>query len=263
MEKRHIRNMEIKRKPLQGVLNILSFNRHFYYIGLILIVTLISSQKVFNWPEHYLYTTLALVTFGLIMPLIVSAYVYDFSKYYTFNWLDKLKLKNLKHIANINAGFDETSHIIKHKFPEANLKVFDFYNEKKHTEKAIIRARKASNIYPNTLTIPSNNIPLKTNSMDAVFLLSTVHEIRSNEEKIIFLKECYRVCKPNGHVIMVEHLRDTANFIAFSVGFTHFFTKKTWLKVFKKANFKIKQEYKFTPFMSIFNFKKIVLCSFI
>ena len=53
---------------------------------------------------------------------------------------------------------------------------------------------------------------------------------------------------------MVEHLRDTANFLAFSIGFTHFFSKKTWKKVFKESGFQLLKEEKFTPFMSVFQF---------
>ena len=101
--------------------------------------------------------------------------------------------------------------------------------------------------------IVSNSIPLKDNSIDIIFLLSAAHEIRSQEEKIQFLKECYRLCKPDGKVIMVEHLRDFPNFLAFSVGFTHFFSKKVWKTAFEKAGFSSFAETKFTPFMSIFN----------
>ena len=189
------------------------------------------------------------------MPLIVSAYVYDFSGYYDFNWLKKYKIEdsNSNQILNINAGFDETSFIIKNMFPKSDLKVFDFYNAAQHTEPAIIRARKVSLVYPNTQQIISNSIPLKDNSVDIIFLLSAVHEIRSQEEKVQFLKECHRLCKQNGRVIMVEHLRDFPNFLAFSVGFTHFFSKKTWKNAFERAGFSTFTETKFTPFMSIFN----------
>jgi ubiquinone/menaquinone biosynthesis C-methylase UbiE len=94
---------------------------------------------------------------------------------------------------------------------------------------------------------------LEDNSVDVVFLLSAVHEIRSHEEKIRFLKECHRLCKQNGHVIMVEHLRDFPNFVAFSVGFTHFFSRSTWKDAFDRAGFSSFSEKKFTPFMSVFN----------
>jgi ubiquinone/menaquinone biosynthesis C-methylase UbiE len=158
-------------------------------------------------------------------------------------------------IININAGFDETSFIIKNKFPQSTLKVYDFYNPQKHTEPAIIRARKVSQLYPNTAQITTDKIPLDNESVDVIFLLSAVHEIRSHKEKIQFLKECHRVCKTNGKVFMVEHLRDLPNFITFTIGFTHFFSKHTWNDAFISAGFSTFEENKFTPFMSIFTCK--------
>ncbi|MEX0998290.1 MAG: methyltransferase domain-containing protein [Flavobacteriaceae bacterium] len=247
--------MELKRRKFQGVLNILSFNRHFYVFGLIALALIIISNLIFNWSNLLFWIVVLAFLYGLIMPLIVSAYVYDFSGYYNFNWLKAYNLPDSKdnQILNINAGFDETSFIIKNHFPKSNLKVYDFYNSEKHTEPAIIRARKVSLVYPNTQQIIPNNFPLKDNTVDLIFLLSAVHEIRSQEEKIQFLKECHRVCKSNANILMIEHLRDFPNFLAFSVGFTHFFSRKTWQQAFKEAGFTTFTEQKFTPFMSIFN----------
>jgi len=245
--------MEIKRRKFQGVLNILSFNRHFYVFGLAALALIIASHVIFSWPNLLYWIIISAFLYGLIMPLLVSAYVYDFSGYYNFNWLKKYKIADAKQILNINAGFDETSFIIKNIFPQSDLKVFDFYNAQQHTEPAIVRARKVSLVYPNTQQITSNSIPLKDKSVDIIFLLSAVHEIRSLEEKVQFLKECHRLCKPGAEVIMVEHLRDFPNFLAFSVGFTHFFSKKVWKKAFQKAGFSSFEETKFTAFMSIFN----------
>ena len=249
--------MEIKRRKFQGVLNILSFNRHFYVFGLIALALIITSYMVFNWPGLLFWIVISAFLYGLIMPLVVSAYVYDYSGFYNFNWLKNLNPEDsdTKKILNINAGFDETSFIIKNIFPQAGLNVFDFYDAERHTEPAIIRARKVSLVYPNTQQIITNLIPFENNSVDIIFLLSAVHEIRSQEEKIQFLKECLRVCKQNGKVIMVEHLRDLPNFLAFSVGFTHFFSKRVWKKAFGEAGFSTFAETKFTPFMSIFNCK--------
>lgn len=246
--------MEIKRRKFQGVCNILSFNRHFYVIGLSVLAVLFASRLLFIWPYTFFWFVVIAFLYGLLMPLIVSAYVYDFAGFYDFNWLNKqIKEDNrLKLIVNINAGFDETSFIIKNKFPQSDLKVFDFYNARQHTEPAIKRARKVSLVYPDIQEISSDKIPLNDKSADIIFLLSAVHEIRSYKEKVQFLKECNRLCKPEGKVIMVEHLRDLPNFLAFSIGFTHFFTRSTWKSAFEMAGFSSFTETKFTPFMSIF-----------
>jgi SAM-dependent methyltransferase len=245
--------METRRK-FQGVLNILSFNRHFYFFGILVLAALFTSRLFIEWPTILFWIIIIAFLYGLIMPLVVSAYVYDFSGYYDFHWLKNVTTdpERANSIANINAGFDETSFILEEKFPNSDLKVFDFYNANQHTEPAIKRARKASLAYPDTKSIASNSIPLSDKTVDIVFLLSAVHEIRSHEEKVTFLKECYRVCKPNGVVIMVEHLRDLPNFIAFSVGFTHFFSRAVWKNAFERAGFRSFEETKFTPFMSIF-----------
>lgn len=247
--------MEVKRRNFQGVLNILSFNRHFYVLGFFALGLIIGSKLIFNWSNSLYWLAVIAFIYGLTMPLIVSAYVYDFSGFYNFDWLKKLNIDDAKSNLNlnINAGFDETSFIIKKILPQSELQVYDFYNAKQHTEPAIIRARKVSQFYPDTKQINSKSIPLDDHSVDNIFLFSAIHEIRKQDERVQFLKECRRVCKPTGNVIMVEHLRDFQNFIAFTIGFTHFFSKDTWKKSFTDAGFTSFQEAKFTPFMSIFN----------
>lgn len=249
--------MEIKRRKFQGVLNILSFNRHFYVAGLSILTLITGSWVLLKWSDMLFWIIFLAFLYGLIMPLLVSAYVYDFSGYYNFNWLKRFKIEDseTKHAININAGFDETSFIIKNMFPKSFLNVFDFYNPERHTEPAIIRARKVSLIYPNTRQIKSNEIPLQDKSVDVIYLLSTAHEIRSHKERVDFLKECFRICEPSGQIIIVEHLRDLPNFIAFTIGFTHFFSAKTWKKAFRAAGFTSIYETKFTPFMSIFQLR--------
>lgn len=247
--------MDTTRRKFQGVLNILSFNRHFYVFGLGALVALLVSRLLVAWPDAVFWTVVAAILYGLLMPLAVSAYVYDFSGYYDFHWLTGLiPSDGGAHLfTNINAGFDETSFIIKKKFPASGLKVFDFYDVRRHTEPAIKRARKVSLVYPDTRQITTGAIPVEDGVVDVVFLLSAAHEIRSHAEKVLFLKECRRICKPAGQVIMVEHLRDFPNFLAFTVGFTHFFSRAAWKKAFEQAGFTAFGETKFTPFMSIFN----------
>ena len=93
--------MEIKRRKFQGVLNILSFNRHFYVLGIITLALIITSFSLFNWPVLFLWLIIFAFLYGLIMPLIVSAYVYDFSGYYDFNWLQKFNIEDAAPLINI------------------------------------------------------------------------------------------------------------------------------------------------------------------
>ena len=249
--------MDITRKPFQGVLNILNFNRHFYYYGIAVLIAILGLLYFLNFPSIFSILIILGFAYGLLMPLIVSAYVYDFSHYYSLEWLEEFIKDSERPMkaANINAGFDETSYLIKDKYKEADLSVFDFYDSSSHTEPAIIRARKVSLIYPNTQEISTDAIPLQDHSCDYVFLLSAAHEIRDFGEKVQFLKECKRICKADGKIIMVEHLRDFPNFLAFTIGFNHFFSKKVWKNAFTAAGFTTIKEVKFTPFMSIFESK--------
>ena len=98
--------MDIKRKKFQGVLNILSFNRHFYIIGLAVLALLFSSRWVIDWPESLFLLVAAAFLYGFLMPLFVSAWVYDFSGFYTFKWLEATGIDHaaVNRIVNINAG---------------------------------------------------------------------------------------------------------------------------------------------------------------
>ncbi len=119
-------------------------------IGFIILSFIIGSRFIFSWNNSLYWLVIVAFIYGLTMPLIVSAYVYDFSGFYNFDWLKKMNIKDSKDKfnLNINAGFDETSYIIESILPQSKLQVYDFYNAKQHTEPAIIRARKVSLVYP-------------------------------------------------------------------------------------------------------------------
>src|SRR4051812_24476391 len=106
--------MEIKRRKFQGVLNILSFNRHFYVIGLLGLAVLLAILFLIHAQAMFFWVVIAAFAYGLLMPLLVSAYVYDFSGYYELNWLKHVVSdpEKITSIVNINAGFDETSFIL-------------------------------------------------------------------------------------------------------------------------------------------------------
>lgn len=245
--------MEELRIPFQGLMNIIRFNWPFYvYSILFLLLLFITSIYIPHTFRFYFLAASSIILTGILSSLLVSYYIYDYSGLYKLDWLNALHINEKEIIINIHAGFDETSCQLKNKFKNAILIVFDFYNAEKHTEHSIKRARAAYPPFENTCKINTANLPLKDNYADKIYITFSAHEIRNEDERIIFFSELCRILKPTGSIIVTEHLRDAPNFLAYNIGCFHFYSKKTWLYTFKKANLSVKQEIKITPFVSNF-----------
>lgn len=246
------------RKPFQGVCNIIRFNWHFYLLSLGIVVGLLSFTFL-DTPIHPFY--LMMLAFAILLAttisLLVSTYVYDFSNLYSLKWMDELNILKPGSIINLNAGFDETSGLLVQKYPEASLTVLDFYNPKKHTEISIQRARNAYPPFPGTLSIETNQISIKDHSTDVIFAMLSAHEIRDENERILFFKELSRSLKEKGSIIVVEHLRDLPNFMGYTIGFLHFHSKKVWYNTFHAADLKVTKELNITPFINVFELKHV------
>jgi hypothetical protein len=53
-------------------------------------------------------------------------------------------------------------------------------------------------------------------------------------------------------VVVTEHLRDPANFLAYTVGFLHFHSRQAWLDTFRAAGLRVEREVSITPFITSF-----------
>lgn len=249
--------MDTLRKPLQGITNIIRFNRHFYLLSFGFIIALLLLQnRVHNAFRIYLIVLLLLIVSTILISLIVSCYVYDFSNLYKLTWLNDLVTKCSKKIVNIHAGFDETSYLLQKKFSTSELIVLDFYNPIKHTEISIKRARRAYPSYPNTQQVSTSQLPISNNSADMIFVILSAHEIRDTQERIVFFRELYRVLKPAGQIIVTEHLRDLTNFFVYNIGFFHFYSEATWKETFRMSQLTVIKKKKITPFITTFILRK-------
>lgn len=249
--------MDSIRKPFQGVWNIIRFNWHYYVFSLLFVAILLFVRKDFNATLRIGTTVLVfLILFSTAISLIVSFCIYDLSDLYKLSWLNNLKGSDKEKIININAGFDETSNLLKSKFGNSELLVADFYDPTKHTEVSIKRARKAYPLFPNTQQVSTKHLPVEDNSAHKIFSILSAHEIRNNEERIAFFKELKRVLSTSGQIIVTEHLRDTVNFLAYNFGFFHFYSKSSWLKTFHSSGLTVAKEIKITPFITTFILEK-------
>lgn len=244
---------ETLRKPFEGVYNIVRFNWHFYVLAFTAMF-LILLAGLFVPPSFALPALIAsaLIALPLISSLFISYYIYDLSDLYSLNWLNRITIPKGSAIVNIHAGFDESSHLLKHKFPEAELSVLDFYDPMKHTEVSIKRARKAYPAFPGTQTISTSEIPLKESAHDFIFLILAAHEIRNEQERLVFFNHLKQALKPDGKIIVTEHLRDLPNFLAYTIGFFHFLPESHWKKAFKDSGLHVEERFRITPFINTF-----------
>ncbi|MCB9867664.1 MAG: hypothetical protein H6816_13645 [Phycisphaerales bacterium] len=74
------------------------------------------------------------------------------------------------------------------------------------------------------------------------------HEIR-DPLRAAFADELFRIVEPGGQVILVEHLRDAANFVAFGPGAWHFYSRRTWDNLAVDHGFTVASSRMITPFV--------------
>lgn len=247
--------MDPIRQPAQGIRNILRFNWHYYLIAALIL----SSIFFFTfYTDGIIRTALfcigILIILSVLISLVATFYIYDCSGLYQLSWVKSDA--NEKTIVNIHAGFDETSLILKERFKNSKLEIFDFYNPTQHNEISIERARKAYPSLSETRKISTANIPMDDQTVDILFLIFAAHEIRNIPERNQFFNELSRIMKEDGTIYITEHVRDFANFTVYNIGFFHFQPLKTWKEAFSNAHFQIVNIHKHTPFITTFILKK-------
>ncbi|HWJ28422.1 MAG TPA: class I SAM-dependent methyltransferase [Flavisolibacter sp.] len=247
----------IKRKPFQGIYNIIRFNWHFYFLSIMMVTLLELARHFTSGVLNIVFLIgIILMTTGIMLSLVASFFIYDYSPLYRLSWLKNLPVSSNSSLVNIHAGFDEFSQLLKQQYPTCHLTVFDFYDPVKHTEVSIKRARNAYAAYPDTHPISTDQVPLQAASVDIILLILAAHEIRDQEEREQFFQRLQKSLKKEGKVIVVEHLRDLPNFLVYNIGFFHFISKSLWKRTFQNAVLEIHHEIKITPFLSTFILQK-------
>lgn len=193
-----------------------------------------------GFPAKVLWLSILPVLQAFIS-LLASWYVYDYCDLYTLRWFRPQYASDTQTIASFTAGYDETSAELQKRFAKADVRVFDFYDPQEAGELSIRRARALTRPFPSTVSLSQKKIPVSPGSFQVVFAFFSLHEIRNEEARTEFLRELARVLTPGGEIWIAEHLRNSRNFMAFNIGFFHFYSEKTWIRAFSKAGLVLHQ----------------------
>lgn len=238
-----------------GVIKIVRFNVRFYVLSALSLVgatLLVVSRRLPQWLELLVLCGAAVVVFWTLSSILASWYVYDHVGVTRWQWLGNLLPGPLHRWANIHAGLDESTSTLRRLFPRTEGSAIDIYHSGEMTEPSIARARQ---IQPSTEPFSSGKydaLPLSDNDYDAVFLLFAAHEVRIAEHRTELLRETARALQEKGCVVLVEHLRDWKNLLAFGPGFLHFHSRRSWLHSIRDAGLLVDQESRVTPFVECF-----------
>jgi ubiquinone/menaquinone biosynthesis C-methylase UbiE len=238
-----------------GVVKIVRFNVQFYVFSTAVLAgvgLLIAWTRLPTWLELVVLLGAAVLAFWTLSSLLASWYVYDHAGVTRWEWLPRRIAGHPEHWANIHAGLDESTTALRQLFPNTQGYAVDIYDPGEMTEPSIARARR---LHPSAEPFRRGKydaLPLSENGCDAVFLLFAAHEVRAAEHRTDLFRETARVLREGGRVVLVEHLRDWKNFVAFGPGFLHFHSRRSWLRTIREAGLVVETESAVTPFVECF-----------
>jgi SAM-dependent methyltransferase len=238
-----------------GVWQIFLYNWHFYTAALVLDLIAVAFLVRFSPPAAIRLAVVlgaAIASFWAVSSLLVSHYVYDRSRLYQWDWLTAVVKGNPVSWTNIHAGLDQTSIALIRLFPAARHRILDIYVPSEMSEPSIERARHHMETSIPAEKADPHALPLNNCECDTVFLIFVAHELRRREAKLQFFREVSRALQPSGYLVLVEHLRDWKNFLAYGPGALHFFSRREWLTVASQAGFNVADELRITPFVRCF-----------
>ena len=244
-----------RRGKWQGMITIALFNWPYYLAaGAVLVATLGGLLLSQSTGMRLIYgVALGGAVYFLVGSLGVSHLIYDRSDLYRFGWIDRaLHGVHVNHAIFCHSGFDETSLELREKLGNVGWQNLDHFDETQMTEASIRRARRRYPPVEGTLRAPYGNWPIRADAADVIFGLLAIHELRNDLQRASWFGEAKRSLHADGCLVLVEHIRDAANFLAFGPGFLHFHSRESWRRAWESAGFRPLDEFRITPWVRVF-----------
>jgi SAM-dependent methyltransferase len=183
-----------------------------------------------------------------VVSLLVSLYVYDTSALVSGRWVPGLLGSQAGPWATIHAGLDAEVELDS-VMTGACVARLDIFDARVMTSASITRARVRTPSVNAAAPCSPTALALDDAACDAIVVAFTAHEIRDRGAREVFFDELRRSLRPGGKVLVVEHLRDLANFVAFGPGCLHFVGRGEWLRLAAHARLAVVSETRITPWV--------------
>ena len=190
--------------------------------------------------------------------LAVSHIVYDRSPLASGSWVESLlpaAAATLRWVA-IDAGLDAEVALEKAIARPCAARL-DIHDGTHVGSASIGRARALTPRTHRAMRASAVRLPLADRSCDLVTLIFSAHEIKTREARQACFREVARVLALRGRLLLVEHLRDLPNLLAYGPGAWHFLPRREWLALAEAAGLRVAVERRITPWVTALAFERI------
>jgi SAM-dependent methyltransferase len=236
-----------------GVAKIVRFNWPWYAAAVlvnVVAVVALRSGALIGATRTLAWIALAAADVWLVASLAVSHFVYDRSAVASGDWLAAVNPGSVRRAAVFHGGLNEAEAAVARFLPASDVTAFDFYDGARVGSPSLERAR--SEAESAGARIAPDKIPLEAGSLDLGLVVFAAHEIRRADDRAAFFGEMARVLAPSGRLLVVEHLRDVWNLLAFGPGAFHFFPEAAWLRAFAAGRLRLLRQTPCTRFVRVF-----------
>lgn len=245
---------------MHGVRQIVRFNWPFYLASAVLVAGAATATRQLPVPgtlRGVVWIGLAAAAFWIVASLLASWVVYDRSRLMEWSWVVDVLRNPPAAWINVHCGLDESTAALRRLMPATDGRSIDIFDPGVMTEPSIRRARALVRPALEPEAADFRRLALTDASVDAALLLMSAHELRTPEARAALFGELVRVLRPDGLIVVAEHLRNWANFLVFGPGFLHFHSRRTWRRCFTQARLALGSEFSITPFVRVFVLRRI------
>jgi len=179
--------------------------------------------------------------------MLATWWVFGASARRRWDWVERAAGSPTRWL-NLTTGFDDSTLTLRQRLGEGG-RTLDIFDAAKDHEPALKRARHRFPPPGRSVVRTAIDVEIESASAETVLLLMSAHEAHGSD-RIALFRSAARALTPDGRIVVVEHLRDLANALAFGPGAWHFSTRREWLAVADGAGLELIEETRLSPFVA-------------